>query len=144
MRRVVPLSDYYTNVRSIWRNLAWGVGLVTSSVLLLSAAGIYALMSLTVAQRKREIGIRTALGAEPRRLIFQVFARSAWQVAAGLAVGSLLSAAVCYSMEFTFMQSFALIGSVAAIMTIVGTLSAFGPARRILRVQATDALRADG
>src|SRR6185295_8041108 len=41
LRRVVPLSLYYTNVRTIWRTLAWGVGLVTSSVLLLSAAGIY-------------------------------------------------------------------------------------------------------
>lgn len=144
LRRVAPLSLYYSNVRSIWRNLAWGIGLVTTSVLLLSAAGIYALMSLTVAQRTREIGIRTALGAEPRRLILSVFSRSVRQVVIGLVVGSMLAAAVCSAMEFTLTQSAALIGSVAVIMLFVGVLSALGPARRILGIQATEALRADG
>jgi predicted permease len=143
LRRVSPLSEYYANVRSIWRNLAWGIGLVTTSVLLLSAAGIYALMSLTVAQRTREIGIRTALGAEPRRLILSIFGRSLGQIGLGLLIGSTLSAAVCAAMSFTMAQSTALVGTVAIIMLIVGLLSALGPARRILRIQATDALRAD-
>ncbi len=144
LRRVVPLSLYYTNVRTIWRTLAWAVGLVTSSVLLLSAAGIYSLMSLTVAQRTREIGVRTALGAQPRRLILTILGRSARQIAIGLVVGSILSAAVCSSAGFKAGQAAMLIGAVAVLMSIVGLLSAFGPARRLLRVQATDALRADG
>lgn len=144
MRRVVPLSNYYRDLRSMWRNLAWGVGLMTTAVLLLSAAGIYALMSLTVAQRTREIGIRTALGAEPRRLIFGVLARSARQISVGLILGSILSAAAFSASGFRPAVAASLIGSVAILMVIVGLLSAMGPARRILRVQATDALKAEG
>ena len=49
LRDVAPLMDRYQNGRSAWRSVAWAIGLVTASVLLLSAAGIYALMSFTVA-----------------------------------------------------------------------------------------------
>jgi len=48
--------------------------LVTASVLLLSAAGVQALMSFTIAQRTREIGIRATLGAPPRQLLFGILA----------------------------------------------------------------------
>ena len=82
----VPLSTFYDDVRSFWRYLAWGIGLVTMSVLLLSAAGIHALMSFTVAQRTREIGIRAALGAHPRRLLLGVFGRALRQLALGVLI----------------------------------------------------------
>jgi len=59
------------------------IGAVTGSVLLLSAAGLYALMSFTVAQRRREIGIRSALGAPPGQLVAAVFRRAFWQIGAG-------------------------------------------------------------
>ena len=81
------LADRYEGGRSALRSMAWAVALVTASVLLLSAAGIYAMMSFTVAQRTREIGIRTALGAQPRRVMSNVFGRAAWQVAAGVLRG---------------------------------------------------------
>ncbi|HEV2734168.1 MAG TPA: FtsX-like permease family protein, partial [Longimicrobiaceae bacterium] len=89
--RVRPLTELYGSLRSASRFVAWGLALVTSSVLLLSAAGIYALMSFTVAQRTREIGIRAALGARPRRILGDVFARATRQLALGLLAGSLLS-----------------------------------------------------
>ncbi len=88
LQDVAPLATRYDRGRTAWRWLAWAIALVTASVLLLSAAGIYALMSFTVAQRTREIGIRTALGAPPRRVVRDVFGRAAWQVAAGVLLGS--------------------------------------------------------
>ena len=62
-------------------------------MLLLSAAGVQALMSFTIAQRTREIGIRSALGAPPRQLLLGIFGRAMRQLGIGVLVGSLLSIA---------------------------------------------------
>ena len=67
---------------------ALALAVVTLSVLLLSAAGIYALMSFTVTRRRREIGIRAALGAHPRRILASIFSRALGQLALGLMVGA--------------------------------------------------------
>ena len=144
LRRVMPLSEFYDQVRSAWRSLAWGIGFVTASVLLLSAAGIYALMSFTVAQRTREIGIRAALGAHPRLLLLGIFGRVMRQLAVGLLVGSLLSGALCSGAGLGLGRATALLLAVAALMLIVGLLAALGPARRSLRIQPIEALRTDG
>ena len=143
LRSVGSLADRYTEVRSAWRSLAWAIGLVTVSVLLLSAAGIYALMSFTVAQRTREIGIRTALGAQPRRVLLNVFARAIRHLAFGVLVGSVLSAAAFVAIGLGLVSATSLSLAVAALMSIVGLLAALGPARRALRIPASEALRAD-
>jgi hypothetical protein len=143
LRRVMPLSEFYDQVRSFWRYLAWGIGLVTTSVLLLSAAGIYALMSFTVAQRTREIGIRSALGAHPRRILLSIFGRAMRQLALGLIVGTLLSGSLFSVTGLSLGRATALLLAVAAIMLVVGLLAAIGPARRSLRIQVTEALRAE-
>jgi ABC-type antimicrobial peptide transport system permease subunit len=65
------------------------------------------------------------------------------QLALGLLVGSLLSAALFSATGFTLGRATALMVSVAAIMLSVGLLAALGPARRGLRIEPTEALRAD-
>ena len=137
------VADLYRTLRSALRSLAWATTLVTASVLLLSAAGIYALMSFTVAQRTREIGIRTALGAPPRRVILDVFRRAAWQVSAGVVLGSLLSAAGFVAIGLGVVDGIPLLLSVAGMMAVVAMLATLGPARRGVRIQAIDALRAE-
>jgi ABC-type antimicrobial peptide transport system permease subunit len=137
------LSDLYDTLRAPFRSLAWAAALVTTSVLLLSAAGIYALMSFTVAQRTREIGVRMALGAPPQRVLLNVFGRAAWQVAAGVVVGTVLSAGAFVAIGIGAMRAMPLLLAVAAIMTVVALLATFGPARRGVRIQAIDALRAE-
>jgi putative ABC transport system permease protein len=143
LRRVGSLADRYAEGRAAWRSLAWVIALVTSSVLLLSAAGIYALMSFTVAQRTREIGLRTALGGHPRRVLLNVFARALRQLALGVLVGSFSSGAAFVAMGLGLARATPLLLTVAAIMSTVGLLAALGPARRGLRIEATEALRAD-
>ncbi len=120
---------------------------VTLSVLLLSAAGMYALMSFTVNQRRREIGIRSALGAQPRHLLAGIFKRALRQLGVGAAVGVLLALLLDRYMPIEQMGGLnvpGMIPAAAAFMMIVGLLAANGPARRGLRVQPTEALREGG
>lgn len=144
VRQAHRLSDYYYQLRSFWRHLAWGIGLLTVSVLLLSSAGMYALMSFTVAQRTREIAIRAALGASPRRLLMSIFGRATRQLAMGVAIGTLLAAGIFQSVELAAAKAGLVLLTVAVLMIGVGLLAASGPARRGLRIQPSDALRADG
>ncbi|MEW5930817.1 MAG: ABC transporter permease, partial [Gemmatimonadota bacterium] len=87
-------DDLHRQERVATRLIALVLALVLLSVFLLSAAGVYALMSFTVTQRRREIGIRTALGAKPGQVLGSVFSRAAGQIALGLGVGVAAAAAL--------------------------------------------------
>jgi putative ABC transport system permease protein len=117
------------------------IAAVALSVLLLSAAGIYALMSFTVAKRRREIGIRAALGAGPRRILTGIFARAAAQLGAGVLAGLALAAAYAVLNDDPDSRGLLMVPVVSALMLTVGLLAALGPARRGLAVQPTEALR---
>jgi hypothetical protein len=144
LRRVAPLSNYFDALRSFWRYVAWGLTAVTASVLLLSIAGIFAMMSFTVAQRSREIAIRGALGASTRRLLSSIFGRAARQLVLGVLVGALLAAGVVTGTGLSPGQGAMLVLAVAALMICIGLLAAVGPARRGLRIHPSEALRIDG
>jgi ABC-type antimicrobial peptide transport system permease subunit len=116
---------------------------VTASVLLLSAAGIYSMMSFTIARRRREIGIRAALGASARRVVAGIFGRAIAQLGAGVAAGVAIAAAVEWLSDGDMLggQAMVLLPSVVVVMSMVGLLAALGPARRGLAIQPTEALR---
>ena len=139
--RARPLDELYGSFRSASRFAAWGLAIATSSVLLLCAAGIYALISFTLVQRTREIGIRTALGAHPRRILATLLGRVARQLSLGLLAGSALAGALFFILDLSPARVAALLASVAAIMLAVGMAAAAGPARRGLRIQPMEALR---
>ena len=116
---------------------------VTASVVLLSSVGIYALMSFTVSQRRREIGIRVALGASSGRIIAAVFSRALMQLAAGVAIGVTLAIASfrLSGVSLTPGAAPAVIAAEVLVVAAVGFVAALGPTRRILRTQAAEALR---
>ena len=118
-------------------SVAW---LVSFIVLLLSATGIHALMSFTVARRTREIGIRVALGAQPGRIVAGIFSRAFLQISAGVLVGSALA---------TFMgigstRQMLLLLAADGIMLLVGLTACAVPVMRALRIDPTEALKAEG
>jgi putative ABC transport system permease protein len=115
--------------------------LVLGTVLLLSAAGIHALMSLAVTRRRREIGIRTALGAGAGRVLASVFARAAWQLGLGGLLGSLLGGALLLAGGLAVGEAAPFLGGVIMLMLAAGLTAAAGPARRGLGIQPMEALR---
>lgn len=125
------------------RLFALVIGLVLLSVFLLSGAGVYALASFTVTQRRREIGIRSALGAHPRQVLGSVFAGVARQIAVGLAVGAVAAVGVDWAAGGELMRGrgAVLVPVVGAAMALVAVVAAMGPARRGLRIQPMEALR---
>jgi hypothetical protein len=140
---VGPLDAIYRQYQRTENILAYLVAAAMLSVLVLSAAGIYALMSFTVSQRRREIGIRSALGAQPARLLVGILSRALWQVATGAAVG--LLAALLLDRYVVVESAGANIPGVVPVatlmMVVIGLLAATGPARHGLRVDPSDALR---
>jgi predicted permease len=122
------------------------IAAVTGSLLLLSAAGLYALMAFTVAQRRREIGIRSALGAPPGQLAVAVFKRAFWQVGAGSAAGMFVAYLIGRYLPIEQIGGFPIPGILPgsiAFMLLVGVLASMGPARRGLRIDPTEALRSE-
>ena len=115
------------------------------TVLLFSAAGVYSLMSFTVAQRRREIGIRAALGASSLGVLRSVFSRVAAQVGMGVVLGALGAMAIApLSDDAALAGRLSMVTpAVALIMVLVGVVAAYGPARRSLRIQPTEAVRAE-
>jgi putative ABC transport system permease protein len=129
----------------VLRLVGLAVSLILLTVLLFSAAGVYSLMSFTVAQRRREIGIRAALGASSMGVLRSVFSRVALQVAIGVVLGALGSMAIAPASEGVLLAGRLTIvtPAIALTMVLVGVVAAYGPARRSLRIQPTEALRAE-
>ncbi len=123
---------------------ALSLGAIMLSVLLLSAAGMYALMSFTVNQRRREIGIRAALGAQPRSLLAGIFKRALQQLGAGAAAGIAIAMLVGHFLPAEQLGGWRVPGVIpaaAALMLLIGLLAVAGPARRGLRVDPIEELR---
>ncbi len=143
LRDIATIESILKREQGLMRLIGTTVALVMLSVIVLAAAGIYALMSFTVAQRRREIGIRAALGANRNRLLAGIFARALAQIATGVAVGGAGALALESVLESELLQGqgIVLVPLVMLVMAIVGMIAAAGPARRGLSIQPTEALR---
>lgn len=142
-RNPLPLDRVLRQNQGPMRLTALALAIATGSVLLLSAAGIYALMSFTVTRRRREIGIRTALGAHPRQIVAAIFSRALRQLVIGVVVGVLAAVQLEKLTEGALVAGkvAVLLPAVATLMMAVGILAMIGPARRVLLIQPTEAFR---
>ena len=123
------------------------VGFFAALALFLAAFGIYALLSYTVSQRRREIGLRMALGAQRGDVLALVVRQGAGLVAAGIVLGVLASAASARLLE-SFLFGVAAgdrLTFVGAPLVLAGValLACWLPGRRAARIEPMDALRVE-
>jgi ABC-type antimicrobial peptide transport system permease subunit len=115
--------------------------------LLLGAVGIYGVISYSVSQRRREIGIRVALGAPPES-VRRLFVRHSLFLA-GMGIGCGLAAAVALSRLMTALLfevsplDPVTYGAVCGVLVMSALLASYFPARRATEVDPVEALRAE-
>ena len=123
------------------------LGVFAGLALLLAAVGIYSVLSYIVRGRRREIGIRRALGARTSDVLRLVLVEGMWPVLAGLAagtIGALAAAKVMETLVFGVSASDPLtLAAVAATLAIVALVASVAPAYRVLRFDPVNVLRAE-
>jgi predicted permease len=115
--------------------------------LILSAAGLYGLLSFLVSQRNREIGVRVALGASPLDILRLVLGKGIGLTAAGLGIGVLMAFALARLMS-TLVYGIALGDPLtfvagAGLLLLVAFLASYFPARRAMNLNPVDVLRSE-
>lgn len=133
----------FRQAQGMMRLIGVSLALVILSVILLSSAGIYSLMSFTVAGRRREIGIRAALGANRNRILIGIFSRVLAQLGAGAVLGLIAAVGLEQILEGDMVRNYRamLLPLVVLLMMTLGVIAAIGPVRQGLRIQPIEALR---
>ncbi|HEX9185738.1 MAG TPA: FtsX-like permease family protein, partial [Vicinamibacteria bacterium] len=115
--------------------------------LALAALGLYGVVSCLVGESTRELGVRLALGAEPRSLVLLVLRRSLGLAGLGLAVGLAVALALGRLLEGLLFgispRDPVTLGVVSLVLLLAALAAAHGPARRASRLDPARVLRAD-
>src|SRR5271169_4634506 len=142
---VMPLADLVDENLSSRRMQASLLGGFAGLALLLVTLGIYAVLSFAVTQRTQEIGVRVALGAQPRDVLRMIFALGfklfLTGAAIGLAASLALSRALVHLLFGVSAYDPASFASVTILLAAVALLACYVPARRATRVDPLVALR---
>jgi hypothetical protein len=140
-----PMQTWVDDSLVARRSPAVLAGIFAAVALLLAAVGTYGVLAYAVSQRRREIGVRMALGALPSQVLAQFLGLGAKLLLAGIVAGVLGAWAAGRAMQGVLFGVGAMHGGVlvatAAIMATVVLLATFLPSRRASRVSPIEALR---
>ena len=120
-------------------------GAFAGMAVLMVVAGLYGVLAQVVSYRRREIGLRMALGASPRKILTMVVRQGSVMVATGLVVGlaaSIFAAKLLkdFLYQVNAVDPWTYVG-VAVLLLVVGSVAALVPARRAAAVEPMQALR---
>ena len=141
LRRVI---DRQTSFYTVFGTFFMAFGLCA---LLLAAAGLYGVMSFAVTQRTREMGVRSALGAQGTQLVLLVMRKSILQLAVGLVLGLGLALAASGALQPVLYhvdpRDSVVFAAVLATLATASLVASFLPARRVTRIDPVLALSSD-
>jgi predicted permease len=144
---IATMNDRIGDVVAPRRFSAMTLGAFATGSLLLAAIGLYGLLAFNVAERRREIAVRLALGAAPPAILRMVVGQGLKLVSVGLAAGIVVSylaarlvASLLYQTESHDLITF---GSVPLMLMLIALVACALPAWRASRVEPVSALRSD-
>jgi predicted permease len=146
---ILSMSERINNSPAAYlhRSSAWLVGSFAGLALLLGVIGLYGVIAYSVSQRTREIGVRMALGAQPRTVYRLILREAGWLTGVGVFIGLVCSiggAALIRKLLFgTPPWDVPTLAAVAAVLVISALLASYIPARRAASVNPVEALRAE-
>jgi ABC-type antimicrobial peptide transport system permease subunit len=134
--------DSTMQTERIFASLTTGFGMLALG---LACVGIYGIMAYSVANRRNEIGIRLALGAQPGQVQRMILHETTWLASAGIAAGvgaALLLTRLVKSMLYGIQPNdVPTVAAGVSILLAIAVASSWIPARRAARVQPMEALR---
>lgn len=143
--RVMSLASHMAEASADSRLTAALVAVCGAMALLLATIGVYGVIAYSVARRQREIGVRLALGAQPRHIVHLVMTEGFTVTAAGIAMGLFAAAFAARGLE-SLLYGIAPFDpltylAVPAVLAVIVAISSCAPARRALRVEPNAVLR---
>jgi macrolide transport system ATP-binding/permease protein len=132
---------------SFHRSTAYLVGGFATLALVLSAVGLYGVISYSMSRRTREIGVRMALGAQRGSVHLMVFREAAWLAATGIAIGAVCSLATSTLIRGLLFGvrawDFSTLAVVATLLAVSALAASYIPAHRAASVNPVEALHAE-
>jgi hypothetical protein len=143
----LTMTDVIAETLVFERMEGWLFGIFAGLALVLALVGLYGLVSHEVEQSSREIGVRMALGATRNRILSMVLRRVAWMLAAGTAVGLVLTLLARRIIDMViYVDAQREVGSfllLALLLVVAGLLAALNPATRAASIEPMQALRTE-
>ena len=129
------------------RRLTWLLGAFAAAAVALAALGVFGVMSYVVAQQRREIGVRIALGADRASIVGMVLRRGMIRAVVGLAIGVLVSLQGMRVLQAVLFEVSATdpitVAAGSLLLLLVALVACWLPGRRAARIQPTEAIAAE-